>query len=77
MFKEVGKMLGDLQIENSKLKQTLTEIKEITKHSILLDCNECPMEDYCEELCSNENNFQEVILQKINECEVTNDMENN
>ena len=29
MFKEVGKMLGDLQIENSKLKQTLTEIKDI------------------------------------------------
>ena len=29
MFKEVGKMLGDLQIENDKLKQTLAEIKEI------------------------------------------------
>ena len=31
MFKEFGKMLGDLQIENDKLKQTLTEIKEIAK----------------------------------------------
>ena len=31
MIREIGKMLGDLQIENDKLKQTLTEIKEIAE----------------------------------------------
>lgn len=34
MFKEVGKMLGDLQIENDKLKQTLTEIKELVRKAV-------------------------------------------
>ena len=29
MIREIGKMLGDLQIENDKLKQTLAEIKPI------------------------------------------------
>ncbi len=29
MMKEIGKMLGDLQIENTKLKTCLTEIKEV------------------------------------------------
>ena len=29
MFREIGKMLYDLQFENDKLKQTLTEIKPI------------------------------------------------
>ena len=31
MFKEIGKMLGNLQIENDKLKNCLTEIKEIAE----------------------------------------------
>ena len=31
MFKEIGKMLGDLEIENDKLKNCLTEIKEIAE----------------------------------------------
>ena len=32
MSKEIGKMLGDLQIENDKLRQTLTEIKPILEY---------------------------------------------
>ena len=59
MFKEVGKMLGDLQIENSKLKQTLTEIKEIVMGI---------MDDDLEE--SSAYYGAKQILQKINECEV-------
>ena len=31
MFKEIGKMLGDLETENDKLKNCLTEIKEIAE----------------------------------------------
>ena len=65
MFKEIGKMLGDLQIENSKLKQTLTEIKEIAEWHTTKADNEDVQED------------MKQILQKISECEVTNDMENN
>ena len=34
MFKEIGKMLGDLQIENDKLKNCLTEIKGIAEENI-------------------------------------------
>lgn len=59
MFKEVGKMLGDLQIENSKLKQTLTEIKEIAMGI---------MDDDLEE--SSAYYAAKQILQKISESEV-------
>ena len=31
MFKEIGKMLGDLEIENDKLKNCLADIKEISE----------------------------------------------
>lgn len=48
-------------------EQTLKEIKEIVKCSISLDCEHCPMADYCEELCNRDNNIQDIILQKINE----------
>ena len=34
MYREIGKMLGDLQIENDKLKQTLTEIKEFVENEM-------------------------------------------
>ena len=63
MFKEVGKMLGDLQIENDKLKQTLIEIKAIVEKA---------QWDY-----RMPKEVWDLILQKISECEVCNDMENN
>ena len=54
MFKEVRKMLGDLQIENDKLKQTLTEIKEIAKpyqKDIDKICGNCRRYDGCHACC--------------------------
>ena len=39
MIREIGKMLGDLQIENDKLKQILTEIKEIAESQCVNGCN--------------------------------------
>ena len=71
MFKEVGKMLGDLQIENDKLKQTLTEIKDIAEHCIKQDiCTTCDNSDKChiedEEIPTYD--VCKLILQKISEC---------
>lgn len=56
MIREIGKMLGDLQIENDKLKQTLTEIKEIAKNGCYDDCG-MPLDELS------------IILQKISEVE--------
>ena len=60
MFKGIGKMLGDLQIENDKLKNCLTEIKEISENvlkNVSARCIETtPM--YC---------VHKQILQKIRE----------
>ena len=75
MIREIGKMLGDLQIENDKLKAILTEIKEIVE--VEIECktyeieNDCFNETRCKAL--NEHiDFAEQILQKISECEVEN-----
>ena len=64
MFKEIGKMLGDLQIENDKLKNCLAEIKEIAETISL------PMGTG---KSSNRVILAKQILQKISECEVNND----
>ena len=58
MIREIGKMLGDLQIENDKLKTCLTEIKEIAEK--IVDSYIRPYGDYDE---------LKQILQKISECE--------
>ena len=58
MLRKIGKMLGDLQIENDKLKQTLAEIKEIAES--------CGWNFGSEILYKR----IEQILQKISECEV-------
>ena len=58
MFKEVGKILGDLQIENDKLKQTLAEIKEIAEE------NDELLLGYHKEWANNK-----IILEKISEVE--------
>ena len=57
------------QAKRRKLEQTIDEIKQITEHSILLNCYQCPMEDNCEELCNKENNFQQIISQKVKEAQ--------
>ena len=70
MIREIGKMLGDLQIENDKLKTCLTEIKEIAA----AHAPRCNNNDECDfecEACHLSDLKQ--ILQKISECEGNND----
>ena len=72
MIREIGKMLGDLQIENDKLKQTLTEIKEIaetagnTQYLTFPDFN---LKQNVKMLMGQFNGYLQQILQKISECE--------
>ena len=79
MFKEIGKMLGDLQIENDKLKQCLTEIKEIAEVLITTtdEYDSCYYKDKCSK-CEVKEDCQyfkvEQILQKISECEGNDEM---
>ena len=63
MIREIGKMLGDLQIENDKLKQTLTEIKELIQSDYCTEIGSC---EFCAEIG---NCLNRKILQKISECE--------
>lgn len=56
MIREIGQMLGNLEIENDRLKNCLTEIKEIV--SSTLDCGEW---------IGQGDNKMEQILNKISE----------
>lgn len=74
MFEEIEKMLGDLQTENTKLKETLTEIKEIAEK--IDDSDGCAYGDYdCDNCSSLEQEtvctykVKKLILQKISEVE--------
>ena len=60
MFREIGEMLGNLQIENDKLKQTLQEIKEIINKSFD-SCYTCNSETACKRCIRGD------ILNKISE----------
>ena len=72
-IKTVENARNELEKENNKLKQTLTEIKEITKNMNNecfyddFDCKDCDMKNGC--------TYQGKIkiLQKIGECGVQND----
>lgn len=48
-------------------KQVLEEIRVICKCSKESSCDECPICGDCEELCVNDDNLQNIILDKINE----------
>ena len=64
MFKEMFReMLGDLQIENDKLKQTLQEIKEIAENREIF-CENCS--GGCDEFTCDDCGYVK-ILQKISE----------
>ena len=68
----------DLNKENNKLKQTLTEIKEIAEKSCCLQpTSTCEEYENCKE-CSriSDDEIVKQILQKISECEVLNDSSN-
>ena len=72
MIREIGKMLGDLQIENDKLKQTLTEIKEMLKEICMEEC----LFDWNKtnkKHCGDCDCRYGQILQKISECEGNDD----
>lgn len=56
MIREIGQMLGNLEIENDRLKNCLTEIREIV--SSTLDCGEW---------IGQGDNKMEQILNKISE----------
>ena len=55
---EAGEIIAKLKAENEKLKQTLTEIKEICRFNFTITTT---------------NLLAKTILQKINECEVENE----
>lgn len=77
MFREIGTMLGDLQIENDKLKACLTEIKEIAERdrTFCIKCNGDKDIDCVDCIEGGRALLAKDILQKISE--VNNDMENN
>lgn len=45
MFREIGNMLGDLQIENNKLKTENEELKEENAKARMEICNQCSERD--------------------------------
>ena len=63
MIREIGKMLGELQIENDKLKTCLAEIREIA----------LSVTGYFPDGEIFARPEIEQILQKISECEVENE----
>ena len=47
--------------ENAKYKQTLEEIREVINCSDKDDCDNCPGNDFCEELCDSKENLIYVL----------------
>lgn len=53
---------------NNKYRSVLEEIREICKCSKSpINCDKCPQNDDCEELCVNDENLQDIIYDKITE----------
>ena len=65
----IGKRFAELLEENEELKLALKEIREICKCSKEMNCEECPQCDDCEELCTNDENLQDIITDKIDKVE--------
>lgn len=62
------KAWGELNEKHKQLRSVLEEIKRICKCSKEpMNCDECPQCDDCEELCVNDENLQDIILDTINE----------
>lgn len=58
--------LRRLKQENAMLKEKLDRIKEVVKCSKEpMNCANCPICEWCEELCVNDENLQDIILQII------------
>ena len=68
LYRQIKKQCHKLEEENKRYKQALEEIREICKCSKEpLNCDKCPQNDDCEELCINDENLQDIILAKVNE----------
>ena len=72
----------ELYKENNKLKQTLTEIKKIAERNYktkeeLFKIRHSRLTKFSMGALNGRHNLASEILQKISECEVNNDMENN
>lgn len=62
------KSLLDFEVQKREvLERILEEIREICKCSKGSSCEECPHCGDCEELCVNDDNLQNIIINKINE----------
>lgn len=60
----------------NKYRHALEEIRRICKCSKEMNCEECPQCDDCEELCTTDENLQDILIDKINkvlESEVENE----
>lgn len=57
-----------LKAQNEQAEQKLEKIRQICNCSkSQMNCEQCPMCDECEELCVNDENLQDIILQIIDE----------
>lgn len=65
-IQELNKAIQDCNIQRTRLYKALEEIRGICKSSKVLSCSKCPIRDDCEELCTNDDNLQNIILDKIN-----------
>lgn len=73
-IKTVENARDELERENKfskeQAKQKLEKIRQICNCSkSQMNCEQCPMCDECEELCVNDENLQDIILQIIDEVE--------
>ena len=64
------KEIDKLKAEKEQAEQKLEKIRQICNCSkSQMNCEQCPMCDECEELCANDENLQNIILQIIDEVE--------
>ena len=68
--KEYEEKIDKLKAEKEQAEQKLEKIRQICSCSKgQMNCEQCPMCDECEELCVNDENLQDIILQIIYEVE--------
>ena len=51
-----------------RLKKALEDVRDVCNCSIEpMNCGKCPFNDNCEELCVNDENLQNIIINEISE----------
>lgn len=67
-FEKRGELMCNCAKQREKYRSALEKIREICKCSKSpINCDECPQNNDCEELCVNDENLQDIIYDKINE----------